>query len=514
MSSTGTKKTENLQADVVVMGSGGGLAAAAAAAEEGASVILLEKENILGGYTRQANGFMACESQAQKRLNINVTTNEVFKRYISWTHWYKVDPRIMRAFINKTGDTVRWLEEKGVKFEVGKMEGLAAGLTTMIMPVGMGAAVQKALIKSAEKLGVNMLLNTSGKRILRGAKGNVTGAVAVKKDGEEFQIKTRSVIIATGGFGNNRELLKKHCPDYYDGMILDQWPHREAHSGDGLLMAEEMGAAISNSVPMYHIGPHYFGFMYPWQNLAAIALSPYTVWVNKKGKRFITESGYDIVKTETSYPQGISTHFQHCNNGNAILTQPGKVMYAIFDDEVRQIMEEGRGAMEKRLRQAGPGGGTIVLEKGLPELEADLQKQARAKDGATKIAVSWDEIAEWIGAAPEALKAEIDEYNSFCEKGHDDIFAKEPQFLQPLRRPPFYAMRCYARVGETMGGIKVNEHMEVLDTQGNIIPGAYVAGVIADGWNGQNSCYIGPMGFAINSGRIAGENAAKYISGK
>ena len=296
-------------------------------------------------------------------------------------------------------------------------------------------------------------------------------------------------------------------------MILDQWPHRNAHSGDGLLMAGEIGAAISDSVPIYHLGPHYYGFMYPWQNPAAMASSPYTVWVNKRGKRFITESGYDISESDTSYPQGISAHHQHCNNGNAILKQPDRVMFAVFDDEVRRIMEEGRIAMEKRLKQAGPGGGVIALEKGLPGLEADLQKQARAKDPATKIADSWDGIAEWIGADPEVLKAEIEEYNSFCEKERDEIFLKEPRFLQPLRRPPYYAMRCYARVGETMGGIKVNERMEVLDTQGNVIPGAYAAGVIADGWASQTTC-AGAMGFAVHSGRIAGESAAKYILGK
>jgi fumarate reductase flavoprotein subunit len=510
MGSTGTNKTKKLQADVVVMGSGGGLAAAVAAAEEGASVILLEKENVLGGYTRQANGIGACGSPAQKRRNINVTVDRVFKTFISWDHWYKINPRVIRAYLEKTGDTIRWLEEKGVEFEVGGF-GLVSGLTIGHMPVGMGAAIQKALIKSAKDLGVITLINTSGKRILRGPKGNVTGAVAVTKDGEEIQIETESVIIATGGFGNNRELLKKHCPDYYDGMILDQWPHREAHSGDGLIMAEEIGAALSDSVPIYHIGPHYYGFMYPWQNPAAMALSPYGVWVNKKGKRFITESGYEMSETETSYPQGISTHHQHTNNGNAILMQPDKVMFAIFDDEIRSLMEEGRIAMEKRLKQAGPGGGTKTLEKGLPGLKVDLQKQARAKDPATKIADSWDEIAAWIGADPAVLKAEIAEYNSFCEKGYDEIFLKEPRFLHPLRRPPYYAMRCYARVGETMGGIKVNEHMEVLDTQGNVIPGAYVGCVIADGWNGQHSCHMGPMGFTINVGRIAGENAARYV---
>ena len=105
-------------ADIVVIGSGGGLAAAVAAAEKGVSVILLEKVNILGGYTRQANGFMACESPVQKRQNITVTKDEVFRKFMDWAHCRRVEPRVVRAFINKTGDTIQWLEEKGVEFEL------------------------------------------------------------------------------------------------------------------------------------------------------------------------------------------------------------------------------------------------------------------------------------------------------------------------------------------------------------------------------------------------------------
>jgi fumarate reductase flavoprotein subunit len=192
--------------------------------------------------------------------------------------------------------------------------------------------------------------------------------------------------------------------------------------------------------------------------------------------------------------------------GNAIITQPDKVMYSLFDDEMRKNMEEeGRTR-----RRAVPDEAKI---KGFPGLLGELQKQAQAKGANTKIADSWDEIAHWIGAEPEVLKAEIDEYNSFCEKGRDEIFVKDPEYLIPLRTPPYYAMRCYARVGETLGGIKINEHMEVLDTKGNVIPGAYAAGVIADGWASQTTC-AGAMSFAVHSGRIAGESAAKYVLAK
>jgi fumarate reductase flavoprotein subunit len=491
--SRATRKTNNLEADVVVIGSGGGLAAAVAAREMGASVILLEKENILGGYTRQANGLMACESPVQKRMNITVTSDEVFRRFLNWNHWYRVNPRVVRAYLNKTGDTIRWLEEKGVKFIVQPLSALRPGqLPIGHMPVGMGAGVQKALIKSCQALGVTALLNTSGKRIVIGAKGNVTGVVAVTKDGEEFEIKTKSAIIATGGFGDNRELLKKHCPDYYDGMPLDPWPHHAAHSGDGLLMAQEIGAAVSYDVPIYHLGAYYPEYPYPYQSMAAMIMNNYSVWVNKRGRRFTDET------TTTGMM------------ANPIIMQPDKVIYSIFDDEMRRRVEEGLDDPGGR-RHSKPGGGTVVTKKGFPGLKEELRKQAEL--GETKIADSWDEIARWMGAKPEVLKAEVDEYNSCCEKGRDAIFAKDPKFLRPLRRPPYYAMRCYDRVGETLGGIIVNERMAVLTPKDEPIPGAYVAGVLADGIQGQTYCYdVGgsAMGFAVNSGRIAGENAARF----
>jgi len=496
MNRENTGDIKNLKVDIVVIGSGGGLAAAVTAREMGASVVLLEKEDVLGGYTRQANGLMACESPVQQRMGITVTADEVFKRFMKWNHWYRVNPRVVRAYINKTGDTIRWLEEKGVKFEVAALSvNRADQLPIGHMPVGMGAAVQKTLIKSCQQLGVQTLLNTSGKKILLGKNNRITGVIAVS-DAEEVEIKTKSVIVATGGFGDNRTLLAKHCPDYYDGMPLDPWPHHAAHSGDGLLMAREIGAAISNNVPIYHLGAYYPEYPYPYQSIAAMIMNNYSVWVNKRGRRF----------TDETATTGMMA--------NPIIMQPDKVIYSIFDDEMRQRVEEGLDEQGGR-KHAKSGGGTVVTKKGFPGLKEELRRQVET--GGTKIADSWDEIALWIGAKPEVLKAEVASYNICCKKGRDDVFAKEPQFLRKLYRPPFYAMRCYARVGETLGGIIVNEHMEILNYNDEVIPGAFVAGVLADGIQGQTYCNdVGgsAMGFAVNSGRIAGENAAKFALGK
>ena len=152
-------------------------------------------------------------------------------------------------------------------------------------------------------------------------------------------------------------------------------------------------------------------------------------------------------------------------------------------------------------------------EAKLTELGNKLELQANK--GKVKIANSWKEIAKWIGAIPKVLKTTIEEYNSFCNQKHDEMFFKEKRFLQPLRTPPYYAVKCYQGVYNTIGGIKINHYMEVLDERDFVIPGLYAAGTDTGGWESRTYCLPlsgNAFGFAINSGRMAGENAVKYLS--
>jgi fumarate reductase flavoprotein subunit len=496
MSPAGTEPNNNPEADIVIIGSGGGLVAAVAAAEKGASVIVLEKQNVLGGNVRFGNGFFACESPIQKREQIIADRDECFKTFMKWNHWSRVDPRIIRAYLNKSGDTIRWFQEKGVDFEI-KMIYPSQKFRVWHWPLnGYGARLVRVLTRSCQEMGVKLLTGTSGRKIIRDGQGNITGVVAVR-DGKEFQIKTRSVIIATGSFCGNLELVKKYCPDYYDGMDAFNAPY---HTGDGLLMAEEIGAGIAESVPIIHDGPNPdYGFepegepAYTKEPFAGIIKEPYMVWVNGKGRRFVDEA----------------TGYMVWESGNAILLQPDKVMYALFDDRIRQDMEE-TGLLMGR----GWGDQEVGQRVALPGLEKALRSKAAGKDSMVKTAGSWEEMAHWIGADPKALKAEIDEYNSFCDHGYDAIFAKERRHLLPLQKAPYYGIRSVTSCGETLGGIKINERMEVLDTQGNVMPGLYAVGNIADGWQGQtycSECCGTAFGFAVNSGRISGENAAEFV---
>jgi fumarate reductase flavoprotein subunit len=338
-----------------------------------------------------------------------------------------------------------------------------------------------------------MLLQTGAMKILRNARGRVSGVLAVKESGEELEIKTGCVVIAAGGFGGNKELLKKYCPAHHDNMRLAAIPL----NGDGLLMAQEAGAAIADSIPI--LGGGRGGPDVKMSkilktkgvgSLMAIANEPYTTWINKKGQRFANEGAF------------------MAENAGAL--QPERITYTFFDDSIRQDMEEngirvGMGSPQDVRAQ----------RRGLPGLKDELlEKEAESKGKSAKICDSLEEMGAWMGAAPGVLQATVDEYNAFCDQGYDAAFVKERRYLRPLRRPPYYALKCTPSFHDTMGGIKVTERMEVRDTRDDVIPGLYAAGVLPDGWETDDYCWIlcgSAFGFAINSGRIAGENAAAYV---
>jgi fumarate reductase flavoprotein subunit len=485
---------DNLNADLVILGGGGaGLAAAVAAAENGADVIVLEKRGAPGGNTALSVGMFAADSPAQKRVAIEFKRDELFKIAVNWAHW-KVNPRIVRAFIDKSGDTIRWLEEKGLHFECVPFYPNQSPLVWHVTK-GLGAGMMKFLAGECQKLGVQLLTHAPAKKILIGKKGNITGVLAERK-GEEFTITAKSIVIASGGYGGNKELLKKYCPHYRDGMTCGGLPH----TGDGLLMAMEVGAATEGlgllllggpgpvpKAPMMRIGSPPDIIDSP---LTGIILEPNTVWVNKKGERFVDEA----------------TGFNHFLSSYAVNRQPDNVCYTLLDSELVQTMT-GKGLIIgfHKYRLADQ-------RSKMPGLARELQ--VLADKGWLKMSDSWGGIADYIGCDPKVLKATIEEYNTACEQGNDPIFAKERVFLFPLRVPPYYAIQANSGILDTIGGIKINEHMEVLDKEDNPIPGLYAAGVVAGGWQGDAYCAVtsgAASGFAISSGRIAAENAVKFI---
>jgi fumarate reductase flavoprotein subunit len=488
MNSGKNSNTGSINTEVVVIGGGGtGLTAAVASAEKGTKVVLLEKRGAPGGNTAMAIGLLAADSPVQKRMSISAPKDEIFRAAMDYSHW-RINPRIFRAFVEKSGDTIQWLEGKGLKFsEIPSMYPGQVFRTWHCAEAsrGTGALLIKLFRKQCKDLGVRLLTGCSVKKILTSEKGEVTGILAETK-GQELKVAAKSVIIATGGYGGNKTLLKKYFPAYHDNMCYAGFPHV---TGDGLLMAIEIGAATEGlGTLMLH--PH----CYPGPvHINAVAVQPLLAWVNKDGERFTDET--------------ITFHYTEC--GNVINRQPDKIVYAIFDEKIKnRIMEEG--ILTLGLRETGVWAGAKLTNLG-KELQLEAEKEG------VKISDSWDGIAKWMGVAPHVLETTIEEYNLFSDRGYDAVFAKDRRYLQALRTPPYYAIRCYLSFLTTLGGIKINQHMEVLDNQDNPIPGLYAGGDTTGGWESDTYCMSlagSAFGFAINSGRIAGENAAKYVLGK
>ncbi len=458
-----------VQSDIVIIGGGGaGLAAALTAAESGVTnIVVLEKRSNLGGNTARAIGLFACESPTQAREKIIADKDELFGHAMRWAHWSRVNPRIFRAFLNKSGDTIRWLEEKGLEFNVIAFFPNQNPRVEHV-PKGKGAQLTHLLAEKCRQAGVKILLDCQATKLICNSEPSISGVIAAGAEGS-LQIDSKCVIMATGGFGGNKTLLENLCPHYYQDMPLRGLPL----TGDGVQMAAAAGAAIDTFVSLLKEGPRVDANTWP---LSGLEREPVTLWVNKNGRRYVDESA-------GAHP---------FESVNAMLNQPQKVNYSLIDSGIKLAMTGKIDGLERSLQS---------------EINKDRVKSAH----------SWPEIARWMGADPDVLQSTVEEYNAFCDTGYDALFAKERRYLKALNSPPYYAIRGYPYILDTMGGIIVDEHMHALDMANHPFRGLFAAGVTTSGWESESYCSDlsgSAFGYAINSGRIAGENAAQFIQGR
>jgi fumarate reductase flavoprotein subunit len=478
-------KTET---DVVVIGSGvSGLAAAVTAAEGGAKVIVFEKQRSLGGTSNFFEGIFAVESAMQRERFIDYSRDEAFKKIMEYSHW-RANARLVRAFVNESAETIAWLQKQGVEF-INAMS-LRPGGPSPYHPInGKGEAVIKALATSAKEKGVDIRPATPVKKILREG-DRITGVVAETEDGEETQVAAKAVIVASGGYANNKEWIKKYAGFDLDVNVIPVG--NVDKMGDGIRMAWEVGAAEEGMgvLEMLRVGPAGPGFEI--MNMIEMAAAQPDLWVNRHGERFCDES----------------VGFSDTSMGNANARYKEGYTFSIFDDSIKQrLIEKG---IERYVGLANPPGTRPV---GIEKMMNDVLGK-----GTTEVfmADSVEELASKIEMDPAVLKATVDEYNGFCEKGHDDLFAKDPKYLRPLKGPKYYAVKARTLFLGTLGGIKINHRAEVVDKQGKVIPGLYAVGFDAGGAYGDSySINDSPgmsAGFSTNSGRIAGKNALRWVS--
>ncbi len=477
--STGYAKTVNLESDVLVIGCGGsGLAAALTAARGGARVIAFEKMSSVGGSTNFAEGIFGVESAMQRRNSVGITKDQAFKMHMSHTHW-RADPRLVRTIINKSGSTIDWLEEQGVEF-IGIAVFYPGAPWTWHTIKGFGAGLTRPLYARAKEEGVKIYLETPVMSLIY-EKNRVCGVVAQDKEGHVIRARAGAVIISSGGFAKNRDMLAKYTAAGQNLMAVGN----PGKLGDGIKMAWKLGAAAEGTEVLQLAIPGVRG-QKGFTNLTAVLSQPY-LWINQSGERFFDEGTHEFPYV-----------------GNAIARQKDQIMYVLYDEDTKKYM------MEKGI-DFGVGIHIPPSTK-LESLDDDIQRGIAKNE--VFMAGSLEELAVKINVDKKTLEETVAEYNKFCDQRHDDLFAKDPKYLHPIRSQNFYAHRGYLTFVGTLGGVKINHKMEVLSKNGENIPGLYATGNCAGGMYGDsyNDELSGlTLAFAVNSGRIAAENALKFI---
>lgn len=466
----------DMNTDVVIIGAGGaGLSAALTAAQGGAKVVLLEKDVTVGGTCNFAEGIFGVETDMQREQWIDLTKDHVFKEEMKESHW-GTNAALIRRFQNESAATIEWLLTQGVKFQ-GPSHNYYGNNKTWHLIDGLGAGLIKALHSKAKAdKNITIMMETPGMQLITG-NGRVTGVVAENEDGK-FNINAKGgVIIATGGFANNREMVIK-----YTGV---QDPHIMANlkkTGDGINMAIAVGAvtegmAIAHTVAGKAIPPG-GSLDIP---MSMLANEPRNVWVNADGERFTDEwNAFDFVSA-----------------ANAIKRE--KAVWSIFDANLREYyMTKGTDA------------GIGVIGKAMTKMTNFDEIWANAEKANDPYIVKGNlkDIAKKSGIPYETLKKTINDYNKNAEKNIDPDFAKDRQWLQPLDlSKPLYAIKMKELFMTTLGGIRVNKYLQALDADLKPIPGLYVTG------NDVGGMFVGSysldsasgttFGFAVNSGRLA-----------
>jgi fumarate reductase flavoprotein subunit len=481
---------KQMEADVVVVAGGSsGLSAALAAAEAGASVIVFEKASTTGGAGNMAFGPFAVGSRLQRLKQIGFSNEDAFKMHMEYTHW-RVNAQLVKAWIDKSPTTIDWLERMGVEFLDVGCHNPGFPFTWHIIksmnkdeerPGNAGAAM-RVMTERAKKIGVKFCFRTAGKKLIRKGR-SIGGVLAEDESGEKIQANASAVVLATGGFGDSPDMIKKYTP-FIHGKTLYSTRIPGA-TGDGMKMAWEAGAASSQMI--IHLTPPRVPDLDDF-DLGAFVFRQAGLIVNQDGERFMNEEAMDN-----------PTHI-----GNALAVQKDGCGYLMFDENA--LIHYETVGLDTPL----DGVGAVLM----PNVNTATIRPTLAKGNKNVFAAdSLEQMVEQTGMNKDNLIKTIEEYNRFCDTGYDARFHKHHKFLRPVKQPKFYAARLFPGSVGTLGGLKCNHRLEVTTPTFESIPGLYAAGYEANSTHGDSYAYClpgGTLGFAINSGRIAGENAAIF----
>lgn len=467
-------KNETLTTDVLILGGGGaGMISAINATDQGAKVILLEKMEFLGGASSICAGGMLIEgSKLQKDLGVTNDSSEKFVADMLKNGKNLNNKKILNVYAQNVGPTVDWLVGKGVKLVTkgGVQSRAEFQVPRLLLLQGGCPGYAQSLREMVAKTDAQILLGTRAKELIV-ENGAVTG-VKAEGNGTLYTVKAKSVILATGGYGANRDMLGGPLQNkLYYGPV--------SSTGDGHQMAMKAcaGMQLMQYAKIYYNGLEVApGIAKSTLTGNARALSLGAIMVDKNGKRVVDEKG--------TGPSIIAAQAK----------APGGQLYLVLDDATFKTFREGiknngvsAAEVDKWLAENG---------KGTP-----LFAHADTLEAAAKIA----------GINPENLVATVKRYNGFVKAGKDADFGRKPANMKAAisDKGPYYIVEQKPRFATTMGSVQLSENLQVLDKNGKPIPNLYAAGEIANCVHGDDSAPAANVAWVATSAKLASDSAVK-----
>lgn len=440
--------------DVVVVGSGGaGLAAAIQASEAGAHVVIIEKMPTIGGNTIKASvGMNAAETRFQKLKGIE-DSKELFYEETLKGGKFKNNPALLREFVDLAPEAIDWLANHGIELNDITITG-GMSIDRTHRPAdrsAVGGFLISGLVKNVNQREIEVLLETSVAEILV-ENGAVSGVKVVDEYNDSRILNAKSVIVATGGFSANREMVVKYRPEL-DGFVTTN--HKGA-TGSGIALLQQIGA---DTVDMGEIQIHPTVEQTTSYLVSEAIRGGGAILVSQAGQRFYNEmETRDKVSAE-------------------IIALPEKSAWIIFDDQVRAANKAADEYIAKG----------FVISAPTPH-----------------------ELAVKLNMDQEALQTTLGRYNEFVAQQKDEDFGRTTALRHPLNKGPYFAIRIAPGVHHTMGGVTINTDTAVLNTQKQVIHGAWAAGEVVGGIHGANRIGGNAVADIIIFGILAGRNAANY----
>ncbi|MCH1640348.1 FAD-binding protein [Paenibacillus timonensis] len=501
----GAGKTEKLQADVVVVGAGAsGVSAAVTAADKGAKVVIIEKTGVIGGASNLSWAGKFYNSSAAVADGLKVNVEQEISNWIVNNHW-RVDAAAVRQYVTKSGDTYDWLKNKGyvttyMNFGGEQLHVLPAYNTRE-------QTLRKMLAASVEKNGGKVITETTAKKLMTDAKGAVTGVVAEKADGTTLEISAKSVVMATGGYAGNKEMVKEAFG--FEGVNggLAQ------NIGEGLKMSWAVGAKV----------PDNFGGQMLHQTLARA-----TSDLKKQYSSF--EASYPLMLSYLPTLMNVGPSGARFRDETATLTAVAAANTSAFNGPYHLVIVSQ--SQLKALEAKGMNGIKAPKLPGLPpEFYADFTDKfkldtpwknvvsvfdAMVKNGDGYKGNTIEELAKNAGMDAEVFKDAFNKYAQATQTGVDTEFGKSKDYLPPMGDGPYYAIIAEINNLGSVGGLLVNPKFQVLNDKRVPVKGLYAVGLESEGVL-FNDTYVGNgvgIGYSFTSGRLGGENAAAGALGK